>query len=219
MDAGKALRVVADATLPLPGRAVLADLSMFVTHRLDAADQLRERIAGLVSSGASGQTIQPEIHAFLRECWDVLDGLGRQINICLYGLFPDAGLQPPERMTRQCTFYTVRRALRRHEDACGHPLCDLLWSETRARAAPAYVRMSFLYNLSVFVPVPLPEGVRLPSAADVPVHVRGLIRTSDTGTCSIGDGLDEMLGWLRGFVERCYARMVDALREQSPGSV
>jgi hypothetical protein len=215
IEGEKELFAAADAALPLGERALLGELVVFVAHRLQTATHVRERVGLLLSASAEAERLQMEVHTFLRECWDVLDGLGRQVNVCLYGLFPDAGLDPPERMTRQCTFYTVRRALHRAPSAATHPVSELLWEHTRVEPDPAYTRLSFLYNLSLFVPVPLPGGDSLPGTGDLPAHVQGVIRAAQAEGCGIEEGLDEILDWLRDFVAQCYSLMAYALERRA----
>jgi hypothetical protein len=203
------LRRSAQRVLPCAESALFSDLMAFVRHRLEAAE-----LAGCRLGETREQaTQQRDLHAFLRECWEVLDGLGRLINLCAYPLFPDSGLEPPERMTRQCTLYTVRRDLHRHPEGAQHPLGVLLWEETRRGPHPAYSRLSFLYNLALFVPVPLPEG-RLPGNAELPPHLRGLVRRQEVEGTSIELGRDEIVGWLRGFAARCSAEMARTLRRR-----
>ena len=214
-DAEQQLLAAADGALGPAECALLGDLAAFVAHRLDAAAEVRVQVGALLGSGATVQALQLQLHTFLRECWDALDGLGRQMNLCLWDTFPDAGLEAPQRMTRQCTFYTVRRVLHADPTAAAHPLSELLWSETKANPHPAYGRLSFLYNLGLFVPVPLPEGDCLPGSADVPERLRGLIRPADEQRCGIEEGLDEILEWLRDFVGRCYGQMASALAERA----
>ncbi len=217
VDGERELLSAAGASLSESRRDMLVELVRFVDGRLVAAATTRQRIGEQLSCPASVEALQRETHAFLRECWDVLDGLGRQVNLCLHPLFPETKLWPPERMTRQCTFYTVRRALHRSPQAAAHPLSALLWEETRSRPAPAYVRLSFLYNVSLFVPIPLPACRRLPGSAELPEHVRGLVKPGDVEGCPIEAGLDEIISWLGGFAGRCYRIMTEVLTELGRG--
>ena len=107
------------------------------------------------------------LHAFLRECWEALDGLAREVNLVMHALFPAAGLYAPFEMTRQCTFYVVRKLLHDWPRTAAHPVSDLLWSETREDASAAYRRLSYLYNVSLFLPL-APVNGRLPGAEDFP---------------------------------------------------
>jgi hypothetical protein len=192
---------------------LLRDLVAFVGRRIESAQEARARIA---AEPLPATDLARELHGFLREAWDALDGLGRLVNLCLYDVFPDAGLAAPDRMTRQCTFYTVRRALHAHPGAAQHPLSALLWRETREAPGEAYGRLSFLHNLSLFVPLPLGEGGTLPGSADVPAHVRPLVRASEVGPCGPAEGTAEMLEWLRGFAAECFALMRATLAEARP---
>jgi len=188
---------------------LLRDLVAFVGRRIESARDAQAR-------AATTADLPRELHAFLREAWDALDGLGRLVNLCLYDVFPDAGLPAPDGMTRQCTFYTVRRALHAHPVAAEHPLSALLWRETREAPGEAYQRLSFLYNLSLFVPLPLGQGGALPGSAGVPEHVRALVRPSKVASCAPAEGTAQMLEWLRGFTAECFVLMQAALAEGRP---
>ena len=195
-----------------PGEAALAwETAAFVAQRLESAAAERARIGTLLERRCPPEELQRAVHAFLREGWDALDGLGRLVNQCLYAAFPDAGLNPPERMGRRCTFYTVRRALHGDPGAAAHPLGVLLWDETRRSPAPGYARLSFLRNVSVFAPVPIPGGRHLPGSADLPRHVCTMVKPQELEGCPIEAGLDLMLGWLCGFVGECYGLMAGEL--------
>jgi len=61
------------------------------------------------------------------------------------------------------------------------------------------------------VPVPLPGGRRLPGVADLPGHVRGLIRRQEIPGAPLAEGAREILEWLRGFVQKCYEEMARTL--------
>jgi hypothetical protein len=206
------LLAAAEAALSGAERALMGEILAFVAQRLESARVQRTRIGGALACSAQTETLQEHVHGFLRECWDALDGLGRLVSLCLYGLFPSAGLHAPKRITRQCTFYTVRRSLRNDPAAAAHPLSVLLWDETRRTPAAAYVRLSFLYNISLFVPVPL-RGGRLPGSADLAEHVRCLIRPQHVEGCPVEAGLNGILEWLSAFTGRCYQRMAAALSE------
>jgi len=205
------LLAAADAALPAGELPVVRETAAFVAHRLESATAERALIGTLLERRCPPEELQRAVHAFLRECWDALDGLGRLVNQCLYAVFPGAGLHPPERMGRQCTFYTVRRALRGDPGASAHPLSILLWDRTRRSPAPGYARLSFLHNVSVFTPVPLPDGRRLPASADLPRHVRAMVKPQELEGCTIEVGLDLMLRWLCGFVGECYGLMTAEL--------
>ena len=194
-------------------REIFRQLVRFVNERLEAARELQHLIAAMPSDAGSG--LDRRLHAFLRECWDALDGLGRLVNVCLHEQFPDAGLYPPDRMTRQCTFYTVRRALCSHPDTAPHPLAEYLSVQTRLRPNPAYERLSFLYNLSIFVPLPLTPDGSLPGWDDVPAQVRPLARSCGVKGCSVAEGTADILGWLNEFAEGCCLLMKDALEERA----
>jgi len=196
-----------------PERELFEALHQFAAQRFEAADAAAARIQRLLGEGAQAAELQREVHAFLRECWDTLDAIGRQVNICAWRLFPDAGFYPPGRMTRQCTFYTVRRALHASGVASPHPLAALLWEETRSRAHPAYVRLSFLYNVALFAPVPLPHATRFPGTADLPGWLRGLVKVQDVAGVLLTAGTVEVLEWLRDFAGRCYRLMERTLGE------
>lgn len=189
----------AQAVLPEDEAALAGLLHEFTAARLAGAAEARER---------------GNLHGFLRECWEVLDGLAREVNLAMHRLFPDARLYPPLEMTRQCTFYVVRKNLAEHPDTADHPVSRLLWDETRDDAAPAYERLSFLYNLSLFAPLPLPDG-QLSGSADVPEAIRPLIKPSSVPRASFGDGTADILTWLRSFTRRCYAALSRALKQHN----
>jgi hypothetical protein len=179
----------------------------------DEAGLLHEFTAARLAGAAEARD-RGDLHGFLRECWEVLDGLAREVNLVMHHSFPDARLYPPQDMTRQCTFYVVRKNLAEHADTADHPVSRLLWEETREDAVPAYERLSFLYNLSLFAPLPLPDG-QLPGSDDVPDAVRPLIKPSNVLRAPFGDGTADILTWLRSFTQRCYERLAKALRQQS----
>jgi hypothetical protein len=174
-----------------------------ILHRFTAA-----RLAG-----AAAGCERSDLHAFLRECWEVLDGLAREVNVVMHRLFPAARLYPPLEMTRQCTFYVVRKNLAEHPDTAGHPLSRLLWEETRGRPAPAYERLSFLYNLSLFAPLPLPDG-ELPGTDDVPDAVRPLTKPGHVPRAPLAAGTAEILAWLDSFTARVYGQLAQALAQK-----
>jgi hypothetical protein len=192
--------------LPADDAELLRLLRAFTEERLTAAQACRERLLEAPEDGAA-------LHAFLREAWETLDGLAREVNALMHALFPDAGLYPPDRMTRQCTFYVVRKLLHECPATAAHPVSELLWRETRGAAAPAYRRLSLLYNLSLFVPLAVVDG-RLPSAADVPPAVRPLVRPQAVEGVKLSEGLEEILGWEEGLVAECRALLALALGER-----
>ena len=193
-------------------RVLFGELMEFVSRRLEGAEESGRRI--LHGGPTPESATERELHAFLRDCWDALDGLGRLINVALAGAFPDVGLYPSDRMTRQCTLYTVRRALRADPDAACHPVSEWLWAETRDRPDAAYERLSFLHNLSVFVPLRLTRDGMLPGCEDVPPAVRRLVRPCSVQRCSVGEGVADVLEWLRGFAGRCCELLAESLRER-----
>jgi hypothetical protein len=188
-------------------------LHAFTAARLETADERGVRVVEAIGQGDTARA-QRELHAFLRECWDALDGLGREVNLCMHHLFPDAGLYPPLEMTRQCTFYMVRKKLHEHPDTAEHPVSRLLWDATRGDPDRAYERLSFLYNVSLFVPVPLPEGRLLPGPDDVPEAVSGILKPADLPRCEAREGLRQMRSWVEKMVGRCYAQLAEAIGEE-----
>jgi len=168
-----------------------------------------------VDSDEELAALQVHIHAFLRECWEALDGLAREVNVCMGVLFPDAPLYPPDRMTRQCGFYMVRKTLHEESSTAAHPVSELLWEETRGRPAGPYRRLSYLYNLSLFLPVPLLRGACLPGTADLPDFALSLLKPQQVGACSLVSGTEEICEWLTGFCGRCHAMLSAALKEAS----
>jgi hypothetical protein len=194
------LRAAAEA-LPAEEAELLRVLHAFTAERLAAGRACRARLLEAADGG-------PELHDFLREAWEVLDGLAREVNLVMHALFPDAGLYPPFEMSRQCTLYVVRKVLHEGAATAGHRVADLLWRETHHDAGPAYRRLSFLHNLSLFLPVK-PAAGRLPGAADLPATAQSLIKPEQVGACGLREGLDQMLAWLAGFVQECYARLAE----------
>ncbi len=192
----------ADAVLPADEAALLWALHTFTAERLAVARVCRERLLDTQDGAA--------LHAFLRECWEALDGLAREVNVVMHALYPGAGLYPPLEMTRQCTFYVVRKLLHESPETSRHPVAQLLWRETRQAPHPAYRRLSFLYNLSLFVPVAPVKG-RLPGAGDVPAYAGDLVRAQQVEGCGLGEGTAEVLDWLNGLVVECYALLGRAL--------
>lgn len=209
MDPAEQKPVIEAARRALPPAdfRLLQNIDRFVDHRLQAA---REALAGgelLPGRGAPAEPLQREVHRFLQELWAALDGLGREVCICLRGRFPGSGLPAPGQMTPQCTFYTVRRDLHRHGPARRHPLAELLWSRTREPSTEPYERLSFLYNLSLFVAVPLPGGTDLPGAGDLPGHLAGLVRPQEVERTPLAEGLGRMLEWAEELRGECEAEM------------
>jgi len=213
---GRELMAAAGAALEPEEAGLLKLLHRFTRERLGAAEQDRRRIAELLGGGAAAERIGSELHGFLREAWEALDGLGREVNLCMHALFPEAGLYPPTEMTRQCTFYVVRKKLRAHGVTAEHPVTRLLWGETRAEPAEGYQRLSFLYNLSLFLPLELAEGGRLPGDNDVPDAARGSVKARGVPSCPAGEGLAGIIEWLRGFAADCYGRLSSTLTEDPP---
>lgn len=186
---------------------VLEELTDFVVLRLSGTEYAHN---GLITGWkrCSEVQLQWRLSSFLRGGWDLLDGVGRMVNCILYADFPDSGFQDPEVMTRQCTLYTVREALHRHPETAGGRLDYFIWSATRAAPARGYRRLSFLYNLCLFVNIPLVcDGEALPGFQDVPECLRGLVRQQAVSSAPIADGVDEMWEWLVDFVGECWVLM------------
>jgi len=203
--------LAAAEALPADEAELLRGLHAFTAERLAAAQACRER---LLEASRAGRDGAPELHAFLRESWEVLDGLAREVNLLMHAVYPAAGFYPPFDMTRQCTFYVVRKLLHESPATAAHPVADLLWRETREDGHPAYRRLSFLHNMGLFLPV-APTGGRLPGTADVPPAALPLIKPQQTDPCDLAVGTDEMLAWLAGLVRECYARLAVALAEEA----
>jgi hypothetical protein len=169
-----------------PEQQLLGELLAFIAGRLSGAERARESLRGLVLAGAPVEHVKAELHGFVRDCWDALDGLGRVVDVCLYGRLPGMDLWEPRAMTRQCTFYTVRRVLRGGPFWGEHPVSRLLWDETRAEAHPVYVRLSSLRNLALFAPIPLPEPGVLPGWDDLAPHQASLLKPQGVERCAAG---------------------------------
>ena len=210
---GDDLLAAAGEVLPPPEASLLGALHAFAAARLRSARRLEEEV-GEALSGAEPADRGGLLHAFLRECWEALDGIGRETNVCMARLFPRAGLFPPLEMTRQCTLYVVRLRLHRDPATAVHPVAAFLWRETRAAPPAAYLRLSFLHNLALFVAVPILEGGLLPGAEDVPEGLRGSVRPPDPGLgrCEARAGLREIADWLESFAAECYRLLAEALR-------
>jgi len=193
---------------------LLAALHRFTEERLASAERCREAMLKRIREG---DRPEPELHGFLRECWEALDGLAREVNVCMHHLLPEAGLHPPMEMTRQCTFYVVRKALHGYPRAAAHPVSRLLWERTREATGEPYERLSFLYNLSLFLPLWLPEG-QLPGTADVPEFAHSLLKPAAVERCDAEEGTREMLRWLRGFTVEAYSLLTAALDASPAGS-
>jgi len=201
----------ASGVLPKQEACLLGLLVAFTDQRLVAAADDREEWLLLLRTGG---TVQASVHSFLRECWEALDGLAREANVCMHRLFPQAGLFPPMEMTRQCTFYVVRKKLHEHPETADHPVSRILWERTRGRPAGAYVRLSFLYNLSLFVPVDVVGEGLLPGSEDVPASVRAIVRTPPGGAvqrCRVGVATTEIMDWLWEMVDETRGRLMAAL--------
>ncbi len=199
-------------SLPAAKAALLGELHRFTALRLAGAERCRERCLQAVGADNADLT-EAELHAFLRECWEALDGLAREANLCMEHVLPEAGLYPPLQMTRQCTFYMVRRKLHEHPATADLPVSRLLWERTRARPEKPYLRLSFLYNLSLFLPLRLTEDGRLPGSGDLADAARGIVKVQRVERCGLEPGLDAMLGWVRELCDRCYALLTTALSD------
>ncbi len=212
--AGETLADAAAGALPEREAALFALLHKFTAERLRSVDELRERI--LAVAGPPPQPASSRcLHAFLRESWECLDALGREVNACMQHVFPGAGLFPPLQMTRQCTFYVVRKKLHEAAETRRHPVSRLLWLRTRDPGDAAYERLSFLYNLSLFLAVGLSTGGHLPGPNDVPAAASGIIRVPDggaTGSPTAEEGTAQIADWLHNFSEDCYEALTQALQ-------
>ena len=202
--------LAASAAVPgQPDQELLRDLLTFIDQRLSRARQCIEALAGAVGIEAQ----QAELHALVRECWDALDGVGRVVNACLYPIFPDVGLYPVGQQMRQCTFYTVRRALHSHPLSAQHAVSRLLWDETCETIHPAYARLSLLRHLAAFVPIPLSHGKILPGWDDLPQHLAGAVRAQPLCRCELVEGCEEIAVWTAGLVQRCSEELIRSLAQ------
>ncbi|MFO8007797.1 MAG: hypothetical protein R6V05_08685 [Candidatus Brocadiia bacterium] len=189
--------------LPAQEAALLGELHGFTARRLAGAERCQQQC--LEAAGADDVDLaEAELHAFLRECWEALDGLAREVNLCMGHLLPEADLYPPLKMTRQCTFYMVRKKLHEHPTGREHPVSRLLWQRTRARPDEPYERLSFLYNLSLFFPLRLTENGRLPGSPDLPEAARNIVKAQHIERCDLDEGLNTSLRWVGGLCESCY---------------
>jgi hypothetical protein len=204
----------AAAALPAEHTELLALLHEFTARRLASADAARLEAVRTASAAGEEEPFGRALHAFLREGWEALDGLGREVNLCMHHLFPDAGLYPPGEMTRQCTFYVVRRKLHEAPAVADHPVSRLLWERTRERPDLPYERLSFLYNLGLFLPLRLTEDGRLPGCGDVLPSARRIVRAAHVPPCPVAEGLEEIVVWLGSFAAECCALLARALSQQ-----
>ena len=191
--------------------ALLEELHRFTADRLLAASRKLGEILAALEGDAEPAAKGESLHAFLREAWEALDGLARQVNLCLVRRLPEAKLYPPERMTRQCTFYMVRKKLHEHPATSEHPVSRLLWGATKSRPGGPYASLSFLYNLSVFLPIPIVEGRRLPGSDDIPAFARPLLKVQEMESSPIDSALTAIYRWLEGFAAECYSLLREEL--------
>lgn len=205
------LLAVACEKLPTQTGELLRLLHRFTLERLEAARRRRQAVLDIAHEPDKSQACGAEIHSFLRDCWEVLDGLARELNVCMHHLFPSAALYPPGAITRQCTFYMVRKKLSEHPQAAGHPVTRLLWDSTRGRSAEEYERLSFLYNISLFLPLTLTVDGQLPGMADLPAAARAIIKPAHVERCSVEEGVRQILNWLESLVAQCYDQLTDAM--------
>jgi hypothetical protein len=200
---------MARSTLPRSEAELVADLHRFTGDRLEAAGRLADRLGECSPDDSQGAAL--DLHAFLRECWEALDGLAREVNVCMRHMFPRVNLYPPLEMTRQCTFYTVRKALHEHPDTAAHPVSRLLWGRTRQEPDQAHRYLSFLHNLSLFMPVAIIEGKWLPGTEDLKVTTRQLVKPASFERWRVHAGVAAMLTWLGMLTARCYQHLADGL--------
>lgn len=187
-------------------------LHRFTRERLEAVVRTRRRFLGRLRENSEEGLAVAELHSLVRECWAVLDGLAREVNLCMQHLFPEAGLFPPMEMSRQCTFYVVRKMLHENPTTADHPVSKSLWEPTRGAPAEPYERLSFLYNLSLFLPVRVVENSKLPGSDDVPSVAQGIVKGAAVKRCEAVEGTEETLRWLHEFVVGCYDRLAQALK-------
>ena len=203
---------VARGALETAELQLLEELHRFTRARLRAGAACIDRVSQALESTAPADVLEANIHAFLRETREALDGLAREINLCMRRAFPKAALYDPQAMTRQCGFYVVRKALHEDHDAAGHPLSRLLWDRTRARPDEAYRRFSFLCNLSVFATIPLIGHSRqLPGSEGVPDWLRRLTRDEHVAGCPLADGLQGIHSWAKALIGECYGLLAECL--------
>ncbi len=207
----------ADHRLSQQDMELLRMLNQFTEARLSMAAEEAKATRKESARRGGVPVIQARLHACLKECWDALDGLAREINLCMHRRYPEMGLYPPHRMTRQCGMYMVRKILHESPLMRDHPVAQILWEKTRTRPDRAYRRLSFLYNLSVFVPVPVPHGCKLPGTDDVPETLQPLLKDQPLEACPLDQGLDEMEDWLGDLVRNTYRLLADVLRGESSG--
>ena len=208
---GIGLLEAAAETLPPDLEGLLRQLHEFTLERLEAASLCRE---SMMTALRAGGVVGIGLHSFLRESWAALDGMAREVNLCMAHLFPEAGIDSPRSMARRCTLYTVRKSLHEHPATGEHPVSRMLWERTREAPPVPYLRLSFLYNLSMFLPLSeLPERDRLPGSQDVPQMAQENVRNTEVPRCGLEQGTQEILDWLAELLGECYARLEAALRQ------
>jgi hypothetical protein len=195
----------AESVLSSAQFALLREMRRFTAARLESAGAALQHVRE-----ASREALPRAVHWFLRECWDTLDGLGRQVALCTRQVIPELKPLDPAEMRSQLTLYTVRRDLHREPASADHPLTLLLWHRTRDPSSEPYDRLSFLYNLSLFFEIPLSDGRWLPGHDDLPETVQELVRSQDIEAVRVVSGLEQIMDWLRRFVDRCEDQMARA---------
>ncbi len=213
-DPDSAFLEAAGDALPHESQVLLRDLHRFTARRLAAVRNSRKDLCNALDRDDT-TAAEMALHGFLRDCWEALDGLSREVNLALHHIHPDATLYPPFEMTRQCSLYMVRKKLHEHPATADRPVSRLLWQRTRETPDEAYERLSFLYNLSLFFPLELTEG-RLPGTEDLPPAARSIIKSADVARRDAREAVREMLNWVEDLLEGCYALLAKAVSGKHP---
>jgi hypothetical protein len=199
---GDELLHAALAVLPSDLAGLFGVLHRFTVARRAAARRLAERLAAEADPAT--------LHAWLRECWDVLDGLAREANAVMHQTRPGAPLFPPGEGIRQCTLYMVRKKLHEHPPTAHHPVTQRLWERTKDGSAE-YERLSFLYNLSLFACIPLAQG-RLPGTAQLGHVLGAMVKPQPVPPCEVARGVEAIEAWLDELLRETYEALAQELR-------
>ena len=111
----------------------------------------------------------------------------------------------------------VRKILHEDPATADHPVSELLWNETREQPAEAYKRLSYLHNISLFLPVPLLAGMHLPGSSDLPEFAHPVLKPQQIESCPLVSGTEDICRWAAGFCHRCYGLLEEALTRKTHG--
>jgi len=200
----------AEVCFSRPDLALFRRLHRFTRQRLHSARSAAENLC----AAESLRNKQNFLHRFIRDCYDGLNGCAREVNLCMHHLFPGVDLYPPRHMSRQCGLYTVRKILRESQQTSSHPVSVHLWNRTREPGDEAYRRLSFLYNISTFAPLPLArDATHLPGDAELPDELQPFTREEGIESCEASEGAHQILKWTKEYIGHTYSLLKDALMQ------